>query len=407
MANAIKKISVQRGYDVSEYSFVQLRWGGRPARLPRGRCVGHQDDTCAPAGRRAIGLRDWTGRCEGYESAWRLKCYWAKLRSTAWHPTFERLESLARDEVAQQSGTTGQTRTVQQLSLKYQGTDSTLEVARDDLDIMRAEFDRNYRARFGFLMPGRALIVESISVECIKTSEGGTPQRTEFAPRSGSLPPQWVHPVFCGDRWRQTPFFDRDALRPGDHIDGPAVIREANATTVIEPGWSASLTPLNHLLLRRQADYEPASVLDTAADPLRLELFNNLFMAIAEQMGEVLAKTAYSVNIKERLDFSCALFDGKAQLVANAPHMPVHLGSMGESVLAILRRLHRPDAAGGCVRLECALCGGHALTRHHGSYASLLRYEPGPTRVFCRSARPPRRCWWHYARIHACALRSY
>jgi 5-oxoprolinase (ATP-hydrolysing) len=182
-----------------------------------------------------------------------------------------------------------------------------------------------------------------------------------FPPRDGTLEPLAVHPVFFDNRWQQTPFFDRDNLRPGDLITGPAIIREANATTVIEPGWRATLTPLNHLLLRREAAERPAHITDTTVDPLRLELFNNLFMSIAEQMGEALAKTAYSVNIKERLDFSCALFDSEGRLIANAPHMPVHLGSMGESVLAIRRGHAHQMQPGDVYILNAPYAGGTHL----------------------------------------------
>jgi len=168
-------------------------------------------------------------------------------------------------------------------------------------------------------------------------------------------------PVYCDDRWQQTPFFDRGNLRPGDEFDGPAVIREPNATTVVEPGWYATVTTMDHLLLRRRVPVKRASVADTSVDPLRLELFNNLFMSIAEQMGEALSKTAYSVNIKERLDFSCAVFDGVAQLVANAPHMPVHLGSMGESVLAVLRKHGERMQPGDVYVLNAPYAGGTHL----------------------------------------------
>ncbi len=360
MANAIKKISVQRGYDVSEYSLCSFGGAGGQHACLVADALGIKTVFVHPlAGvlsAYGIGLADV--RVLKSQAA-EAPLDPASLQALA--PAFVHLEGLVRDEVSEQSGATGKTRTVQQLSLKYQGTDSTLDVTRDDLDVMRAEFESHYRARFGFLMPDRPLVVESISVECINTSERAAPPLPDFAPRHGSLVPLAVHPVFCGDQWRQTPFFDRNALRPGDQIDGPAVIREANATTIIEPGWIALLTPLNHLLVRRQADYERALVLDTTVDPLRLELFNNLFMAIAEQMGEVLAKTAYSVNIKERLDFSCALFDGKAQLVANAPHMPVHLGSMGESVVAILRRFTGLMQPGDVYVLNAPYAGGTHL----------------------------------------------
>ncbi len=360
MANAIKRISVQRGYDVTEYALCSFGGaGGQHACL-----------VADALGIKTVFVHPLAGVLSAYgmgladvrvlkSHAVEAPCDQASLEALT--PVFARLDAVARREVAEQSGTSGHPRTVHQLSLKYQGTDSSLEVARGGLNAMQEEFEGHYRARFGFLMPGRSLIVESVSVECINSADSGASPTPVFSPRQGLLVPLAVHPVFCGELWRQTPFYDRDALRPGDHIDGPAVIREANATTVIEPGWQASLTPLNCLLLRRQAVYEPARVADTTADPLRLELFNNLFMAIAEQMGEVLAKAAYSVNIKERLDFSCALFDNEAQLIANAPHMPVHLGSMGESVLGILRSFTGRMQHGDVYVLNAPYSGGTHL----------------------------------------------
>ncbi|HAT32368.1 MAG TPA: 5-oxoprolinase, partial [Janthinobacterium sp.] len=156
------------------------------------------------------------------------------------------------------------------------------------------------------------------------------------APRPGSLAPLKVVPMYCAGRWRDTRLFERAALRPGDGIAGPAIIAEANATTVIEPGWHARVTPQDHLLLERVEALPARRAIGTSADPVMLEIFNNLFMSIAEQMGLRLQNTAYSVNIKERLDFSCAIFDAAGQLIANAPHMPVHLGSMGESIKTVM-----------------------------------------------------------------------
>ena len=360
MANAIKRISVQRGYDVTEYSLCSFGGAGGQHACLVADALGIKTVFVPPlAGvlsAYGIGLADVRVlKSQAVEGP----CDQTSLEALI--PVFARLEAIARREVTEQSGTLGHPRTVQKLSLKYQGTDSSLEVARGDLSAMREEFERDYRARFGFLMPGRSLVVESISVECIISADRGESRAPGFAPRHGSLTPLAVHPVFFGPHWHQTPFYDRDALRPGDHIDGPAVFREANATTVIEPGWQASLTTFNHLLLRRQVKHEPARITDTRADPLRLELFNNLFMAIAEQMGEVLAKTAYSVNIKERLDFSCALFDAEAQLIANAPHMPVHLGSMGESVLCILRSFAGRLQPGDVYVLNAPYAGGTHL----------------------------------------------
>src|SRR5690606_33309795 len=168
-------------------------------------------------------------------------------------------------------------------------------------------------------------------------SRSAREEASTFAPRHGALAPLKVTRLYSGGAHHDANVHAREDLRPGDAIAGPAVIRERNATTVIEPGWRATLTPLDHLVLDRVDAARRQHALGTTADPVMLEVFNNLFMAIAEQMGVTLANTAYSVNIKERLDFSCAVFDKAGQLVANAPHIPVHLGSMSESVQAVIR----------------------------------------------------------------------
>ena len=170
-----------------------------------------------------------------------------------------------------------------------------------------------------------------------------------------------TRPVFFAGQWQDTPFYDRDALGPEDTIAGPAVIRERNTTTVIDPGWRAQVTALNHLILRRVEPLQRASAIGTRVDPVLLEVFNNLFMSIAEQMGVTLANTATSVNIKERLDFSCALFDAQGNLIANAPHMPVHLGSMGESVQEIMRRRGDTMRPGDVYVLNAPYAGGTHL----------------------------------------------
>jgi 5-oxoprolinase (ATP-hydrolysing) len=144
--------------------------------------------------------------------------------------------------------------------------------------------------------------------------------------------------MFTGGRWERVPLLRRGDLRPGQSVDGAAIITEDLATTVIEPGWRATVTERLDLLLRRVAPRPGAVAVGTGVDPVMLEVFSNLFMSIAEQMGVRLQSTAHSVNIKERLDFSCAIFDADGGLIANAPHIPVHLGSMGESIKVVMQR---------------------------------------------------------------------
>jgi 5-oxoprolinase (ATP-hydrolysing) len=207
---------------------------------------------------------------------------------------------------------------------------------------MHASFEQQYRQRFSFLMPDRALMIEAVSVEAIG---GATAQALEptqevsvVAPTAPLARMETTVPMVSGGRAHPTPLYRREALGPGMRIAGPAIIAEPNATTIVEPEWEARVTAQDHLVLERMVPRAARYALGTRADPVMLEVFNNLFMSIAEQMGVRLAQTAYSVNIKERLDFSCALFDAEGHLIANAPHMPVHLGSMGESIKTVIAK---------------------------------------------------------------------
>ncbi|HYR34947.1 MAG TPA: hydantoinase B/oxoprolinase family protein, partial [Burkholderiales bacterium] len=218
--------------------------------------------------------------------------------------------------------------------LKYDGTDTALVVKLAPLPQMVAEFEAAYRKQFSFLMPGRALVAEAVSVEAIAPGDAPREQPSE---RRKAAPPVDTVRMFTAGTWHRTPLYRREELGVGQVIDGPAIIAEANATTVVEPEWRATVTELDHLVLERIHEKKSTSAIGTDVDPVRLEIFNNLFMSIAEQMGLRLQNTAYSVNIKERLDFSCAIFDGSGNLIANAPHMPVHLGSMSESIKTVIR----------------------------------------------------------------------
>ena len=203
---------------------------------------------------------------------------------------------------------------------------------------MRRQFDEAYRQRFSFLMPDRRLIVDTVSVEAI--SAGRSPCRiVGAAMRCARV--RWCRPrrstPTSTAAGREHRFIVARTCGRAIASTGPAIVAEANATTVVDPGWRAEVTDLDHLVLRRVAPRAAARAIGTTVDPVMLEVFNNLFMSIAEQMGLRLQNTAYSVNIKERLDFSCALFDAEGNLIANAPHMPVHLGSMSESIKTVIR----------------------------------------------------------------------
>ncbi|MCX7230958.1 MAG: hydantoinase B/oxoprolinase family protein, partial [Burkholderiales bacterium] len=249
----------------------------------------------------------------------------------------EEVEAQARGELAAQGEPAERLRALRRMHLKYEGTDTALSVAEGGRDAMLAEFEAAYRQRFAFLLSTRPVVVESVSVEVVSPGEGGA-STVAAPPAAGEASAARVAtvPMYADGAWVEAPLYRREALPAGSSIDGPAVVAEATATTVIEPGWRATTSVRGDLVLRRVVARPSRQAIGTVADPVMLEIFNNLFMSIAEQMGYRLQNTAHSVNIKERLDFSCAVFDATGALIANAPHMPVHLGSMGASVKAVI-----------------------------------------------------------------------
>ncbi len=252
----------------------------------------------------------------------------------------EKLEALAAAASADllaQGVEPARIEVIERAHLRYEGTDSVIVVPFDTVDNMAGRFETAYQQRYSFLMPDKALIVEAISVEAIGASGNAAAAPEAFAARPGPLRAAETVRLFSSGAWHDTALFLREDMRPGDVVRGPAIIAEKNATNVIEPGWQAEVTALNHLVLTRIEARRARKAMGTSADPVMLEVFNNLFMSIAEQMGLRLQNTAFSVNIKERLDFSCALFDAAGNLIANAPHIPVHLGSMGESIKTVIR----------------------------------------------------------------------
>jgi 5-oxoprolinase (ATP-hydrolysing) len=333
MANAIKHISVQRGHDVTAYTLNCF--GGAAGQhaclvadaLAMTRVFIHPHAGVLSA--YGMGLADQTAM---REQALELRLDERTLCELEdWG---EKLALEARNDLLQQGLSVAQVSVRRNAHLKYEGTDTALAVALGPLADMTAQFEAAYRKQFSFLMPGRGLVAEAVSVEAVAPSEAVS----EPSPEKGSpASPLETVRMFSGGKWHEAPLYRREALAPGQRIDGPAIIAEANATTVVEPEWRASVTALNHLILERAHAKSRRAAVGTTVDPVRLEIFNNLFMSIAEQMGLRLQNTAYSVNIKERLDFSCALFDAQGNLIANAPHMPVHLGSMGESIKTVIR----------------------------------------------------------------------
>jgi 5-oxoprolinase (ATP-hydrolysing) len=338
MANAIKKISVQRGYDVTEYALATFGGaGGQHAcavadALGMTRVVIHPHAGVLSA--YGMGLADITAIREQAVEAPLAADLVPKLREV-----LASLESDARAELEREDVPEDRVRSLHRALLRYAGTDTGVDVAVASPEDMLREFEDSYRRRFSFLMPDKQVVVEAVSVELLgladTVEEGATaPTRKE----GESLAPTTSVRTFVAGAWRDVELYERERLRAGDRVDGPAIIAEPNATTVVEPGWQAGVNDLGHLLLTRVAARTADASVGTEVDPVMLEIFNNLFMSIAEQMGVRLRSTAHSVNIKERLDFSCALFDVEGNLIANAPHIPVHLGSMGESIKVVIAR---------------------------------------------------------------------
>ncbi len=335
MANAIKKISVQRGYDVTRYTLNTFGGaGGQHACLVA-------DSLAMPRvfAHPLAGVLSAYGMGLAEQRAMREASIEARLDAPAHQAAAARLRELAeaaRTELIAQGEAPDEIQVLHRAQLRYEGTDTALGVDWDEPQRMVESFERAYRQRFSFLMPQRALVIESVVAEAIGISGSGA-KLDAAARRDATLAPGATVRMFTLGAWRETPLYRREELCAQDVIDGPAIIAEQTATTIVETGWRAELTAIGDLVLVRHVARALRHAVGTEADPVMLEIFNNLFMSIAEQMGYRLQNTAYSVNIKERLDFSCAVFDRDGALVANAPHMPVHLGSMGASVEAVVR----------------------------------------------------------------------
>ncbi|KVX12619.1 5-oxoprolinase [Burkholderia ubonensis] len=338
MANAIKKISVQRGHDVSRYVLTTFGGAGGQHACGVADALGMTQVFAHPlAGvlsAYGMGLADQTAMRERAVEAVLSDASLATLNAT-----LDQLADEAVGALREQGVPPERIATERRVHLRYQGTDSALAVPAGSVDAMRQAFDAAYRQRYAFLMPGTPLVAELASVEAIGRSDAPVEVAPLEARDAGAAPrADAAVRFYSGGAWHDAALYVRDALLAGDVIDGPAIVAEKNGTTVVEPGWRARMTAQGNLVMARATPLPTRRSLGTDADPVRLEIFNNLFMSIAEQMGLRLQNTAYSVNIKERLDFSCAIFDGDGNLIANAPHMPVHLGSMGESIRTVIER---------------------------------------------------------------------
>ena len=357
MANAIKQVSIQKGHDVTRYALQCFGGaGGQHACL-----------VADELGMETVFIHPFAGVLSAYgmgladQVVIRGAAVEAPLDGMApLAATLDRLVAEAEAALRRQ-GATGALSAARRLHLRYAGTDSFLPVPFGGREEVLEAFTAAHRQRFGFATPERQVIVEACIAEV--TAAGERVVEAPLPPRESGAP-QAADQValFCEGAGCLAPVLDRTALLAGDRIPGPALIREANATTVVEPGWTAEVTALNHLILRRATPRAAARIADASRpDPVMLELFNNLFMSIAEQTGAVLQNTSLSVNIKERLDFSCAIFDATGALVANAPHVPVHLGAMGESVRTVIRLRGATLKPGDVVALNNPYNGGTHL----------------------------------------------
>ena len=359
MANAILSISVQRGYDVTDY--VLNTFGG----------AGGQH-ACLVADALGIGsvlIHPLSGVLSAYGMGL------AELKATRSRAVLRLLDAeglaaaealaapLAEDAKAELAGQ-GVARNAIRISvlahLRYLGTDSSLPVPLGTLAELKSAFEAMHRQRFGFISPDKPIEIEAIEVEAL--GGGDHPHEPDLPLSIDELPEsQTMTRLFTGGTWHDAPVFLRVGLEPGHCVAGPALIIEPHQTVVIEPHWQAEVTAKNHLLLTRATKRETRTALGTNVDPVLLEVFNKRFTAIAEQMGYALQNTARSVNIKERLDFSCAIFDGEGRLVANAPHIPVHLGSMDRSVETIRREVGTDLKRGDVWMLNAPYNGGTHL----------------------------------------------
>jgi 5-oxoprolinase (ATP-hydrolysing) len=360
MANAVKQISVQRGYDVTEYTLNCFGGaGGQHACL-----------VADALGMKRVFLHPFAGVLSAYGMGLadvramreiQVEKAFDADASAIIAKVAEPLKKEVREEVLKQGVAVDNIEVEVKVHLRYEATDTSLLVDAGENLRMLANFEAAHKQQFGFIARERGLVIEAVSVEGIGVNEPlNDPESTEPA---GDSAPEIEDRVsmYSGGAMEEAPLYKRDNLGVGQLLKGPAIITETTGTVIVEEGWQAQLNSRRHLILTRYKERPKAMAIGTQVDPVMLEVFNNLFMSIAEQMGATLAKTAYSVNIKERLDFSCAIFDACGQLVANAPHVPVHLGSMGESVKTVIRDNRGTMRPGNVYMLNAPYNGGTHL----------------------------------------------
>jgi 5-oxoprolinase (ATP-hydrolysing) len=336
MANAIKQISVQRGYDITRYTLTTFGGAGGQHACQVADALAMPRVLIHPL----AGVLSAYGMGMAAATAMRehsIEQRFAPEGLTQARAVLDTLTASAAQELQDQGFAPAQIQVARKLYLRYEGTDTALPVELAEAPAMHKSFEDAYRQRFAFLMPERALVIESAVVEAQAAEPRAMPAPAPKGQPGAAPQPADQTRMFVEGAWTDTPLYHRDDLAAGHEITGPAAITDANATTLVDAGWRARVLAGGELVLERHQPRPARYAVGTQADPVMLEIFNNLFMSIAEQMGYRLQNTAHSVNIKERLDFSCAVFDEQGELVANAPHIPVHLGSMSASVKAVIR----------------------------------------------------------------------
>lgn len=330
MAGAIKTISTQRGYDVGEYALSCFGGAGGQHACAVADVLGVDKVLIHPlAGvlsALGMGLASVSVLLDR-SLAWPME----GLVDADFNEQFETLKVEALTHLPEEKH--ARLRFIEKVYVRYQGADTVIVVARDSTATMQAAFEKAHRERFSFLQSGKALFIESISLEAVLEKTDQT-RDLEVVPRAGS--PEVSARVYSGGQYVTTPIVQVENLGPGVSVPGPLMLVDSNSTTLVDLGWQLEVLADGMLQLNKTRQVGQRRKLTTHRNPVQLEIFNYQFMAIAEQMGAVLANTAHSVNIKERFDFSCALFDSGANLIANAPHVPVHLGSMGETVARLI-----------------------------------------------------------------------
>ncbi|MFN3933401.1 MAG: hydantoinase B/oxoprolinase family protein [Parvibaculum sp.] len=384
MANAIKKISVERGHNVTAYTLSCFGGaGGQHACL-----------VADALGMKTVHIHPFSGLLSAYGiglariAASRARAIIRPFDDALMPELDAAIAELTQDaaaELAAQGVDMADIEVTPLLHLRYDGSDTALQTdyAARDRAAAIASFEKAHKAQFGFSFENRSVVVEAVEIAAA-TRLRKTANQSASTPAIRSPDTDDIRKVHFNGAWLDTPIFRRASLAPGDRMAGPALIIEDNQTIVVEPGWTAEVTPLDHIILTRTSPLPRRQSIGTGADPVMLEIFNNRFMAIAEQMGAALQNTASSVNIKERLDFSCAVFDRAGGLVSNAPHMPVHLGSMGASVRAVIEQ--NPDMGPGDVFvLNAPYNGGTHLP--DVTVVAPVYDEAGRTRLFYTAAR--------------------